>query len=333
LADAVALDHWSGEGVDLGQVLGAISALRDQSSERRSARTAVMTLVAIAPGDEQAYRAATALRTLGGHHPARIVVLRPYPDQVADLDARATLHALDLDGHRVVFEEITLMVRGQAAHHLDTLVEAFTLADLPVAVWYVDSVPQPGDPLLDVATAVLLDSRDAGDDLRMRALIDLTRRRTVVDLSWIRLGPWRELLAGLFEPPANRSWLPRIESGEVTGKVGPRRLLGGWLCAQLRLRPDALRLSDARHVEIRLRAPGEEGTNLFVVERADARRTVAARASGPGVVELSLSTALAEEPLPTALSTALTHLDPDPVWERALATAALLPVGDVPGTA
>jgi glucose-6-phosphate dehydrogenase assembly protein OpcA len=319
------VDNWSAEGVRLDDVINALAVLRDQSSERSSARTAVMTLIAVAPTDEQAYHATNALRALGGHHPARIVILRPDPDQVADLDARATLYALQLDEHRVSFEEVMLTVRGQAALHLDSLAEAFTLSDLPVAVWYVDSIPEPGDPLLAVATAVLLDSRDAAEDLRMRALLELARRRTVVDLSWIRLSPWRELLSGLFEPAANRRWLDLIDRAAVTGKVGPRRLLGGWLSAQLGLAPASISLTDARHVEIRLRGSDGGQEAAFTVERAESRRTVAASAAGAGTTELKLSAVLAEEPLPTALSTALTHLRPDPVWERALSAASAMP--------
>ena len=137
------------------------------------------------------------------------MILRPDPDQVAGLDARATLYAMQLADHRVTFEEVVLAVRGQAALHLDSLVEAFTLSDLPVAVWYVDSAPEPGDPLLGTATAVLLDSRDAADDVGMRALLEVVRRRTVVDLSWIRLGPWRGCSPGCsIRRPTARGWGP-----------------------------------------------------------------------------------------------------------------------------
>jgi len=326
VANAVAVDDWSAQGVRVGDVLGALAVLRDQAAGG-AARTAVMTLVAVAPDDDQAYRATNALRALAGHHPARIVILRPEPDEVAALDARATLYAMELDGHRISFEEVVLAVRGQAARHLDSIVEAFTLSDLPVAVWYVDAIPEAGDPLVPVATAVLLDSRDAADDLRMRALLDLMGDKTVVDLSWIRLGPWRELLSALFDPPANRPWLTRVEAAQITGKVGPRRLLGGWISHRLALDPSRLELTDARHVEIRLRATDEARREaaVFSVERADGARAVAATASGPGVTPLRLGIALAAEPLPTALSTALTHLRHDPTWEEALAAGSRLP--------
>ena len=116
---------------------------------------------------------------------------------------------------------------------------------------------------------MLVDSRDAAvTPARLRAVLELARRRTVVDLSWIRLGPWRELLAGLFEPAAHRAWLRAVERVEVAGKVGPRQLLGGWLSAQLRLRPDQVRLMDSRHVEIRVICRRGDEEALFEVGRA-----------------------------------------------------------------
>jgi glucose-6-phosphate dehydrogenase assembly protein OpcA len=325
VADAVAVDTWVADGVRLGDVVGALSVLRDQSTTRRSsARTAVMTLIAVAPSDDQAYAATNALRSLGGHHPARIVILRPDADEVASLGARATLYAVEMQGHQINFEEVTLAVRGQAAHHLDSVVEAFTLSDLPVAVWYVSSVPDPTDPLLAVATAVLLDSRDAADMGQLRGLLELARRRTIVDLSWIRLAPWRELLAGLFDPPAAREWLDHVQAVEVSGKVGPRKLLGGWLAAQLGLAPRQVTLTDSRHVEIRVTCARGAEQAVFDVQRGDQRRTVSAQVSLPRGKTRTLSYGLADDPLPTALATALTRLKPDATWERALAAATTL---------
>jgi glucose-6-phosphate dehydrogenase assembly protein OpcA len=324
VADAVAVDAWSGRGVRLDDVVGALSVLRDQSNIDSSARTAVMTLIAVAPTDEQAYAATHALRSLAGHHPARIIILRPDADQVAGLDGRTTLYSLAGEERRINFEEVILTVRGQAAHHLDSLVEAFTLSDLPVAVWYVSSIPEPTDPLLTVATAVLLDSRDAADDRELRSLLELARRRIVVDLSWNRLAPWRELLASLFDPPQSREWIHSVEGVEVTGKSGPRRLLGGWLTRQFVLSPRQVVLRNARHVEITVtcRRDGQEA--VFSVTRGEGVRTVAAQATFPAGRPIHLSAPLAEDPLPTSLATALTHLVPDPIWENALFSATSL---------
>jgi glucose-6-phosphate dehydrogenase assembly protein OpcA len=334
VASPVAVDTWDGQGVRLSEVVEAVADLRHHSLSKNSARTAVMTLVAVVPNDEQASAAIRAIRALGRHHPARIVLLRPDPYQVATLDGRAVLYAVEEAGHQVNFEEVTLTVGGQAARHLDSLVEVFTLSDLPVPVWYVGEIPDPSDPLLAVATAVLVDTRDEDLDTgRARAVLDLARRRTVVDLSWIRLRPWRELLAGLFEPEARRPWLRAVERVEVSGKVGPRHLLGGWLAAQLRLHPDEVRLVDAQHVEMRVvcRQGGDQA--VFEVGRGDLNRTVAARVvlpddvdAGPAVPENLQPVPLAEDPLAASLAEALTHLQPDRIWEHALSTATTLGV-------
>lgn len=331
MANAVAVDTWDAQGVRLNDIVAALADLRHQSVGKNAARTAVMTLVAVVPGDEQAYAATRALSALGRHHPARIVLLRPDPDQVATLDGRAALYAVEADGHQVNFEEVTLVVGGQAANHLDSLVEAFTLSDLPVPVWYAGDVPQPTDPLLSVATTVLIDSRDAADSGQLRALLELARRRTVVDLSWIRLKPWRELLSGLFEPPECRPWLEWVQSVEVSGKIGPRQLLGGWLAAQLRLLPRQVELLDSRHVEVRVVCRRDGQTATFEVGRGELHRTVAARMTLPTGAprdarppNVPAPIPLAEDPLATSLADALTHLEPDAIWERALSTATLL---------
>ena len=324
MADAVAVDTWSGEGVRVSDVVSGLAELRQGANEERSARTAVMTLIAVAPDDERARAATNALRSLGGRHPSRIVVLRPDPDQVASLDACATLYSVEGDGHQVNFEEVTLEVRGQAANHLDSIVDSFTISDLPVALWYVGSIPDPTDPLLSVATALLVDSRDAADTGRLRPLLAIARRRTVSDQSWIRLRPWRVLLAGLFDPPECRPWLQHVESVTVTGKVGPRKMLGGWLLSQLELMPRQITLEDARHVEITVtcRDRGDEAT--FEVTRAGSVKAISARAVLPDGPRPPLVFPLADDPLTTSLSEALTNLAPDIIWEKALSAATLL---------
>ena len=324
MADAVAVDTWEAKGVLVSDVVNQLAVLRHQAREETSARTAVMTLVAVAPDDDRAYAATGVLRSLGGQHPSRIVIIRPDPDEAASLDARATLYSVDYASHRVNFEEVILSVCGQAAYHLDSVVEAFTVSDLPVALWYVGSVPAGSDPLLSISTALLVDSRDAADTVGLRALLQVARRRTVSDLSWIRLRPWRALLAGLFDPPDSREWLKRVDTATVTGKVGPRRLLGGWLVAQLGLLPRQVTLEDARHVEIKLTCRDGDATSTFEVTRAESAKAISARAVLPDGPRPPVVHALVDDPLTVSLSEALTNLAPDVVWERALASATLL---------
>jgi glucose-6-phosphate dehydrogenase assembly protein OpcA len=149
----------------------------------------------------------------------------------------------------------------------------------------------------------------------------------------VRLQPWRELLAGLFEPEDRRPWLQAVERVEVTGKIGPRHLLGGWLVAQLGLLPRQVHLVDSRHVEIRVVCTRGSDRATFEVGRGELHRTVSARAeipggpeTGPAVPDPVQPIPLADDPLATALADALTNLQPDVTWEHALSAATTLGV-------
>ncbi len=144
-----------------------------------------------------------------------MIVLRPDPDSTPAIDAKAILwRALPTgaEGHPVFFEEVHLRIGGQAASHLASIVGPFVLADLPVVMWFPEQVPDPADPLLRLASAVVVDTRFVGPEPgaighAYRTLLELANHQPVVDLSWVRLQPWRELLAGLFEPEHNREFL------------------------------------------------------------------------------------------------------------------------------
>ncbi len=349
MATAVAVATWEGAGVRLGQVASELGVLRRVGTER-AARASVMTLVVVAGSDEAAARATEAVHAVVAHHPARVVVLRPDPDAAAALDARAELFRVVETGAAgaggsdevpVSFEEVTLAVGGQAAHHLDSLVDPFTLGDLPVVTWYVDALPDAdADRLLSVSQTVVVDTRDTDDALALRRLLELARRRVVVDLSWVRLEPYRDLVASLFDPPEYRRFCLGVTAGRVTGKPGPRQLIGGWLVAQLGLAPRQVELADARHLAIELHATEGGETARFAVGRLEGRRGLWAGTSRPRPVRSAPVSPGADDgggdppaqvvelpdtSLPTALAAALSRMyADDTVWAAALAAAGTL---------
>ncbi|MDQ2754937.1 MAG: glucose-6-phosphate dehydrogenase assembly protein OpcA [Actinomycetota bacterium] len=341
MADAVVVDSWDGQRVRLSQVTGALAELRNRTAERSTTRTAVMTLVVVVPDDDAASAATAAIHALGGHHPARILVLQPHPDQVAVLDACAALYSTSggvptaptsgSDGpssttHPVNFEEISLLVGGQAALHLDSLVDTFTLADLPVTVWYPNAVPVAADPLLSVADAVIVDTEAGPGTEDLLGLLQLSRRRAVVDLSWVRLAPWRELLAGLFDGPDARRYLGGVAGAQVRGSKGARTLLSGWLAAQLRLRPDQIRSEPGPTPAVTLTCATDGETATFDVAKVSGRPAIWAAATLAGDPSGRQVLGLADDPLASSLGDALTHLRVDAVWQRALSAAASLSV-------
>lgn len=307
MSEAVApVDGWTGEGVTVGEVLSALDGLR-RASSFGATRTSVVNLVVVAASGADADRAAHAISGLGGRHPGRTIVLVPGPVEGSRVNATVALLGGEVDGHSVWSEHVALTVCGPLWSHLDSLIEPLTLPDLPVVVWYVSALPAVADPLVGAADVLLVDSKELGDVGCFAGLAELARRHVVVDLSWSRLRPWRELLAAVYRGEA-------ATHAEVSGKEGPRHLLAGWLSSRLALGRAVFTLADARHVSVRLTGPGV----AYWVDREGDERLVRAGAAvenGPSFADVL---PLPDESLPWSLAAALTHLERDRVWEQAL---------------
>lgn len=320
------LSVWSDESVKVGEVLVALEELR-RPEPMPPTRTSVLTLVIVAQHRAEAARAEAAVHELGGRHPARVLTLLFDHHQRGDapqLDAELRLLGGEAEGRQVWFEEIELQVRGAAALHLDSLIEPFTLPDLPVACWFVAALPRVDDPLLAAADVLLVDARQFGDVACFATLAGLAGQRPVVDLSWSRLTPWRTLLAGLFEGPQFRPFVTCVTRAEVWGRTGPRHLLGGWVADRLDLPRRAVELADAPHVGLRLHARSPAGeAATFEVIRGDGR-LVSARAAIEGGPQSEAVLQLPEATPAWGLPEALSRLERDRVYERALRRAVEL---------
>jgi len=280
-----------------------------------------VNLVAIVPDRATGEHACDTMDALGARHPGRTVVLVLDAQDDGGMDASVKLHAGAVDGIRLWSEDIILTVRGATRRHLSSVVEPLLLPDLPCALWFVATRPSPDDLLIDTADVILVDSKELGAVDCFPDLLQLARRRTVTDLCWLRLTPWRVLLAGMFEGRAYRPFLRGVRAVEVRGKPGPRDLLAGWLTARLRLPRSALHVADARHAWLRLSAQVDGTTAEFVTERHGEERVIRATArveGGPSHEELL---PLPDTSLPWSLARALSDLEGDWVYEEALAAA------------
>jgi len=329
------LAEWTGRGTTVGEVLKQLEGLRQRGQRSLASRTSVVTLVVWAPSAVDAWDAVATVHRFGGHHPARSIVLVPQREGPPRLDARVSLTAAEAGGHHVWFEDVVLSVSGPAAARLGSLVEPFTLSDLPVAVWYLGAAPLAADDLLLAADAVLVDSKlaigeeggDTADDgpagalpeqATIDAVIRLFGRLPVIDLAWIRLRPWRELLASMVDGAAFRPALDDLTSATVTGKPATRALLGGWLASRLRLPPGGLHLRDGRHASLCLKGRVAGRAATFTVERMPGERLVRASAAVDDGPSFSDVLALPEPDPSWALAQALSGLRPDVVYEEAV---------------
>lgn len=323
MAEPVTLSLWSEEDVRVGDVLSALESLR-RPEPMPATRTSVLTLVIVASDRAAASRAQAAVHELGGRHPARVLTLVLDPSAGGGrggggIDAEIRLLGGEAEGRALWFEDVVLDVRGPVVGHLDSLIEPFTIGDLPVAVWFVDSLPEPDDPLLSAADVLLVDARELDDAAELGVVRSLSERLPVVDLSWVRLWPWRVLLAGLFEGPAFGPFVRGVRRAEVAGRTGPRLLLSGWLADRLSLPPGTGHVEPAEHVSIRLWCGSDDGrTATFSVVREGDVRRVSARASVEGGPSASAVLQLPEDTPAWGLADALSGLERDPIYDAAL---------------
>lgn len=323
MADSVVLGSWKGKGVSASDVLDALLQLR-RKGERTATRTSVVSLVAVGRRPELIERACTTVHGMGSRHPGRTIAVLVEDGDTPGMDAEVHIRARSAADVRVWSEEIVLTVRGRAGEHLDSVVEPFVLPDIPVAIWFVASAPREEDPLADTADIVMVDSRELGDVDAYADLVPVSRRRTVLDLSWVRLTPWRLLLAGMFEGSVYRPFVGGVREVHVAGKPGPRHLLGGWVMARLGLDPSAVHLTDARHASFDITAEHAGRRGRFVTERRGDERLVRASASiegGPSHEELL---PLPEPSLSWAVAEALSNLEGDPIYGQTLEAALQL---------
>ena len=317
------IGSWESDNVTVGQVESALTELR-RHEQRAAVRTSVLTLVAVVRSEAEAEGARTIISDLGVRHPSRamvIVALDDEPEAPNSIDAAVWVHAVEREGQAVCFEEVVLRVRGNARHHLDSVVEPFALPDVPLVVWLPAGLPKPGDPLMQAADRVVVDSRavaEAGGDVLARSAT-LAKRLPVADLSWLRLTQWRSMLAGLFEGAVYRPYLHAVDRVEVSGNYGPRHLLGGWLLKRLELPPARVELQPADHVSVIIHAVSGGKRGTFKVVRPGAERSIQSCVSiedGPQVEQ----TVMMRHQWPSlALAEALTRVGHDEIYEEALA--------------
>lgn len=321
---------WSGYDIAVNDVVGAVERLR-RTSIQTATRTSVATLVIVTRNVDELDDADTVIEHLGTRHPARIITLLAPPEVAREadrIDADVVMHAGEAAGHAIWSDEIRLRVSGGPSRHPASLLRPLLLSDLPVVVWYVRGLPNAEDPLLKLADAVLVDTKFAtseneGEPAMHKAFAEITtlsRRHTMLDLSWIRLNTWRRLLATRFQGEVFGPMLQNVKSIEIHGKLGPRTLLGGWLASRLSLPRSALHLYDARHVSVKITAEHDGRYGEFQVERLPGQRVVRATAQidgGPSTDELLT---IPSGALPLALADSLKRIERDKIYEMSIKT-------------
>lgn len=229
-----------------------------------AARKAVLTLIAVAHGRDEALQVLDIIHGLSVAHPSRAIVVAadgvagpPTPGaQSAAAAESATppgIHAYvdTFAGPNNSYgEDILLTARGEAARHLPGVILPLIVTGLPTVLWWIGEPPWGSEmleALVDGSDRFIVDtSAMAHPERSMRALEDLMRRkgaRTAVgDVSWTVQAPWRDIVAQFFDPPDVRAYLDDVvrvtleyAAGDEDAPANSSQayLFAGWLASRL----------------------------------------------------------------------------------------------------
>jgi glucose-6-phosphate dehydrogenase assembly protein OpcA len=278
----------AGKQVEVGQIDEALrqawreeAARATEASESLAARTNVLNLIVHGSSPGEIAQVSEAIEQLGVHHPSRTILLLAEPGGAeAALEAwvNTNVQMLPASDRRLLFEQVTIAARGEAAHHLPGVVDPLLLAELPDFLWWLGEPPfsEPGfTRMVDIVDRLIVDSATfahVGRGLHELAEMTIIPNGVgISDFAWDRLRPWRELVAQFFDPPEYAASLGTIEeiaityepqgSGQPSG-LSEGILALGWACSRLGWLVG--------------RAPVQEGPGAFRWQLGAAGRTIQA---------------------------------------------------------
>jgi glucose-6-phosphate dehydrogenase assembly protein OpcA len=243
---------WSAKNTSPAEIEAALLQLMHEryNDGMLQAPARVLNLVVIA---DHAARAETAerLEQINDSNPARTILI-VVDDGREGLDATAKLvhETPDEVGCNAVFrEQIEIECGARQLAHLDTIVHPILESEVGTVVWSPHGHPEAVDSLRGLASTVLIDSLDQADWREAIARIrEIAEHAEVCDLAWLRSTPWRERVAGAFDPALWRPGLDAIE--RVTVRIQPGStmaalLLVGWLASRLQWQPHVIDFKDS----------------------------------------------------------------------------------------
>lgn len=274
-------DLWGGRASGVAALERELARMRRVQSASAAeqghvvARASVLNLVVHATREVHARRAAETIAELAQRHPSRAIIVHADRDRSPGVEAQLSMHchlpAADA-ARQVSYEQILIRARGDSDLRLASAVIPLLLPDLPVFLWWTGTPPldeRQFDDLLAFADRFIVDSADfARPDVTLpriaRICVSGRGRYGVTDFNWTRLTPWRDLVAGFFDVPQWRAFLPHVTGLRVGFAVdadgrdihpSQALLLIGWLASRL-----GWKATEAL-------APSEAGGLLFAMSR------------------------------------------------------------------
>lgn len=174
-------------------------------------RANTLNLIAVAENEENSHLITDSVSQLRDFLPSRTVIFVINEDAErthtwhVHLQLNEAYH--ESDAPSIHFETIVISADPRVAGHLASLVSPLMISELPTFLWWPSSDFSNSpvfEDLVEIVDRMIVDSALLGNDARtvaqLRTLLDDERDPWVGDFSWLRLEPWRHLIAQFFDP-------------------------------------------------------------------------------------------------------------------------------------
>ena len=254
--DRVRARRWSAENTNLETVMAQLRQLHHDVAlhevdphQHPHPKNCVLNLVVAADDQHRVTACDKLVAHLAASHPLRAIIVHLHGGGgPGTLDAEITVEAHQLlNGFPVQREQVLLHVRGEAGHHLSSLIEPLLVDDVPTYLWWSgrhrldEAIVQDAISFSDVLVV------DSGKfEHPINAVLELAGLAAdphatvgVADFRWGRVRPWRDAIGQFFGPEDRRALLPGLQevSADAAG-TGPEArtgaaLLAGWAVSAL----------------------------------------------------------------------------------------------------
>lgn len=221
-------------------------------------RANTLNLLAVARTDRDARLISEAVARQRDFLPSRTIILLTHDQDDDDIVAGGFEVHLELREQHggagrasPLFETVVIQASTGSVESLSSLVSPLLIPELPDILWWPGGDFSRNALFLDlqrIVDRVIVDSAQLGRDTRgvasLRALIDTDEANAPIvgDFAWLRLAPWRQLIAQFFDPADVQECLATIDEVSISyadvredGSSGfaSALLIVGWLGSRL----------------------------------------------------------------------------------------------------
>ncbi len=215
-------------------------------------RANTLNLIAVADHEDIAQMITSTVSQLSDFLPSRTIIFVTAPgaqrSNTWHVDVRLN-EGETKGGPPVHFETITITVDPKMSGYLASLVSPLLISELPTFLWWPtgDFVGNAlFNDIVGIVDRLIVDSARLGNDARavaqMRTLLDDKDDPRLGDFTWMRLEPWRQLIAQFFDPKEVQNCLDQLSQVNIAYAEHRRDngsgfaaalLIVGWLASRL----------------------------------------------------------------------------------------------------